>query len=69
MVTHHDVLIWDLDRCVGCQTGPRVCPKEAISHIEGAVENGHMVTKLLVDVDPDKCILRDMRRNARCAIH
>jgi len=60
MVTHHDVLTWDLDRCVGCQIGPLVCPKEAISHIDGVVENGHMVTKLLVDVDPDKCIFCGM---------
>ncbi|MFN2286680.1 MAG: 4Fe-4S binding protein [Anaerolineae bacterium] len=60
MVTHHDVLTWDLDRCVGCQIGPKVCPKEAISHIDGVVENGHMVTKLLVDVDPDKCVFCGM---------
>ncbi|MBN1873798.1 MAG: 4Fe-4S binding protein [Anaerolineae bacterium] len=60
MVTHHDVLTWDLERCVGCQIGPRVCAKEAISHIEGKVENGRMVTKLLVDVDPDKCVFCGM---------
>lgn len=60
MVTHHDILTWDLDRCVGCQIGPKVCPKEAISHIAGVVENGRMVTKLLVDVDPDKCIFCGM---------
>ena len=60
MVTHHDVLTWDLERCTGCQLGPKVCPKEAISHIEGKVENGRMVTKLLVDVDPDKCVFCGM---------
>ena len=37
MITHHDTLIWDLDRCVGCQLGPKVCPKEAISHVQGEV--------------------------------
>ncbi len=60
MVTRHDVLTWDLERCVGCQLGPKVCPKEAISHVEGEVENGRLKTKLLVDVDTEKCIFCGM---------
>ena len=60
MVTHHDVLTWDLERCVGCQLGPQICPKEAITHIEGEVENGRLKTKLLVDVDPEKCVFCGM---------
>ena len=35
MVTRHYVMTWDLDRCVGCQIGPLVCPKEDILHVEG----------------------------------
>ena len=56
MVIHHDVLTWDLERCVGCQLGPKACPKQAISHVDGQVVDGHMTTKLLVQVDPKKCI-------------
>ncbi|TFG72035.1 MAG: 4Fe-4S dicluster domain-containing protein, partial [Anaerolineales bacterium] len=60
MITHHDVLTWNLDRCVGCQLGPKVCPKDAISHVQGEVVNGRLATKLLVDVDTDKCIFCGM---------
>ncbi len=60
MVTHHDVLTWDLDRCVGCQLGPHVCPKEAITHLGGAVRDGRLASKLLVDVDPAKCVFCGM---------
>lgn len=56
MVTHHDKIEWDMELCVGCQIGPLACPKEAISHIGGEIENGRLVSKLIVDVDPDKCI-------------
>ena len=37
MVTRHYVFTWDLDRCVGCQIGPLVCPKEAVIHVEGQI--------------------------------
>jgi formate hydrogenlyase subunit 6/NADH:ubiquinone oxidoreductase subunit I len=60
MVTHHDTLVWDLERCVGCQLGPQICPKEAISHVDGEIEDGRLATKLLVDVDTDKCIFCGM---------
>jgi formate hydrogenlyase subunit 6/NADH:ubiquinone oxidoreductase subunit I len=60
MVTHHDRLTWDLERCVGCQLGPAVCPKEAITHVEGELEDGRLKTKLLVDVDPEACIFCGM---------
>ncbi len=60
MVTHHDTLTWDLDRCVGCQLGPLACPQDAISHVQGEVENGRLATKLLVDVDPEKCVFCGM---------
>ena len=56
MITRHFILHWDLERCVGCQIGPLVCPKEAITHIDGVIENGHLIKKQSVDVDPEKCI-------------
>ncbi len=60
MVTHHDVLTWDLDRCVGCQLGPHVCPKDAISHVGGSVVDGRLANKILIDVDTDKCVFCGM---------
>ncbi|MGC9523303.1 MAG: 4Fe-4S binding protein [Anaerolineae bacterium] len=60
MVTHHDVLTWDLERCVGCQLGPLVCPKDAIEHTGGEIVDGHLAAKLLVDVDTEKCVFCGM---------
>jgi len=57
MVTRHYVMRWDLERCVGCQIGPLTCPKDALTHVDATLENGHMVTRQSVDVDPEKCIL------------
>jgi len=57
MVTRHYIMTWDLDRCVGCQIGPLVCPKDAILHVEGEIEDGRLSSKPSVDVDPDKCVL------------
>ncbi len=56
MVTRHYLLRWDLDRCVGCQVGPTVCPVEAVSHVDAVLEDGRMTQKQIVDVDKDKCI-------------
>lgn len=56
MVTRHYVMTWDLDRCVGCQMGPTVCPKDALTHIDGEIMDGRMAKKPSADVDPDKCI-------------
>jgi formate hydrogenlyase subunit 6/NADH:ubiquinone oxidoreductase subunit I len=60
MVTHHDVLTWDLERCVGCQIGPKICPKDALSHTGGSVVDGHLASKLSVDVDPQTCVFCGM---------
>jgi ferredoxin len=57
MVTRHYIMQWDLERCVGCQIGPLVCPKEALTHVDSVIENGRMVQKQSIDVDPQKCIL------------
>lgn len=57
MVTRHYVMTWDLDRCVGCQMGPSVCPKEALTHVPGEIVDGRMVVKPSVDVDPDLCVM------------
>jgi len=60
MVTRHYLMTWDLDSCVGCQIGPLVCPKEAITHVEGEVVDGRMTLKASVDIDPEKCVLCGM---------
>ncbi len=60
MVTQHDEMIWDLDKCVGCQIGPEVCPVDALTHVDAVLENGRMVGKQSVDVDPEKCIFCGM---------
>ena len=56
MVTRYYRMRWDLERCVGCQIGPTVCPQEAVMHVDAVLEDGRMVQKQVVDVDPDKCI-------------
>ena len=60
MVTLHNTLTWDLDRCVGCQIGPLVCPKDAISHVPAVLENGRLAQKASVDIDPEKCVFCGM---------
>lgn len=60
MVTRHYVMTWDLDRCVGCQLGPLVCPKEAIIHVPGEIVDGRLVKKPSVDIDAAKCVLCGM---------
>jgi ferredoxin len=60
MVTRHYVMTWDLDRCVGCQIGPLVCPKEAVIHVEGEVTDGRLTKKPSVDIDAEKCVLCGM---------
>lgn len=57
MITRHYVMTWDLDRCVGCQMGPTACPKEALSHVDGEIVDGRMITKPSVDVDPATCVM------------
>jgi len=60
MVTRHYLMTWDLERCVGCQIGPLVCPKDAVLHVEGEIEGGRLVKKSSVDIDADKCVLCGM---------
>lgn len=57
MITRHYVMTWDLDRCVGCQIGPLVCPKEAVIHVEGEIVDGRLAKKPSVDIDAEKCVL------------
>lgn len=56
MVTRHYLMRWDLERCVGCQLGPTICPVEAIRHVDAVVENGRMLQKQAVDIEAEKCI-------------
>jgi formate hydrogenlyase subunit 6/NADH:ubiquinone oxidoreductase subunit I len=60
MVTRHYVMVWDLNRCVGCQIGPLVCPKEAVVHVPGEIADGRLVKKSSVDIDLEKCVLCGM---------
>jgi len=57
MVTRYYRMAWDLERCMGCNIGPAVCPKEAVIHVEGKIENGRLVRKPSIDIDPQKCVL------------
>ncbi len=57
MVTRHYIMTWDLNRCVGCQIGPLVCPKDAVIHVEGEIVDGRLAQKSSVDIDADKCVL------------
>ena len=57
MVTRHYLMRWDLERCVGCQIGPLTCPKDALTHVDGVIENGRLVKRQSIDVDAVKCIL------------
>jgi len=68
MVTHHDVMVWDMDKCVGCQLGPHICKFEAETHTAGTVVDGRMATKLIVDVDPETCVFCGMC-TAMCPVH
>jgi len=56
MVTRNYLMRWDLDRCVGCQIGPIVCPKEALTHVEAELKDGRIVKRASVDVDETKCV-------------
>ena len=56
MVTRHYQMRWDLEYCVGCQIGPSICPFDAITHVDAVLENGRMVKKQAVDIDPEKCV-------------
>ena len=57
MITRRHVLELDRDRCVGCQIGPLVCPKDAVIHVEGEIADGRLAQRPSVDIDPDKCVL------------
>lgn len=56
MLTRNYLMTWDLDKCVGCQIGPTLCPKEALTHVDAVLENGHIVKRASVDVDEAKCV-------------
>jgi len=56
MVTRHYRMTWDLERCVGCEIGPTVCPKGAVIHVPGKIEHGRLVERPTVDIDAKKCV-------------
>jgi 4Fe-4S ferredoxin len=57
MVTRHYHMTWDLTRCVGCDIGPLVCPKEAVVHVPAEIENGRLIRRPTIEIDAQKCIL------------
>ena len=63
MITRHYLMTWDLDRCVGCQIGPLVCPKESVIHVEGEITDGRLAKKPSIDIDAETCVYCGM-----CAI-
>ncbi len=60
MVTRHYRMVWDLDRCVGCQLGPLVCPKDAVHHVPGEIVDGRLARRPSVDIDAQTCVLCGM---------
>jgi ferredoxin len=60
MVTRHYLFTWDLERCVGCQIGPLVCPKDAVIHVDGEIVDGRLAKRPSVDIDPEICVLCGM---------
>jgi len=57
MVTRYYHMVWDLDKCIGCQVGPLCCPKDAEVHVPGVITGGRLTRKPSVDIDAEKCIL------------
>jgi 4Fe-4S ferredoxin len=57
MVTRHYRMVWDLDKCVGCQVGPLCCPKDAEIHVAGELTEGRLTKRPSVDIDVEKCLL------------
>jgi len=60
MVTRQYVMEWDLERCVGCELGPLVCPKDAVEHVPGEIEDGRLAKKPAVDIDAEACVFCGM---------
>ena len=56
MVTRRHVLGLNRNRCVGCGTCMLTCPQEAITRTPPVVEDGHLKTKPVMDIDPDLCV-------------
>lgn len=55
MITRSHLLTLIRQRCVGCELCTAVCPQEAMALVKGVVENGQLVERPTIDIDPDKC--------------
>jgi len=55
MITRSHLLQLKRKKCVGCELCTAVCPKEAIEFVPGVVEEGQLVQRPTVDIDPQKC--------------
>lgn len=56
MVTRRYRFEWHKDKCIGCATCVKSCPKEAITLQDGVVENGRLVVRPGIDIDAQKCV-------------
>ena len=57
MVTRHFTITWNLEYCIGCEIGPLACPKDAIIHQDGEIEDGSLIKKPSIDIDTEKCVM------------
>ncbi|HOU23381.1 MAG TPA: 4Fe-4S binding protein, partial [Anaerolineae bacterium] len=55
MITRTHLLTLVRQRCVGCELCTATCPQEAIVLIKGIVEQGRLVQRPAIDIDPNKC--------------
>ena len=55
MITRTHLLTLDHNKCVGCELCAAVCPKEAIAYVPGELEEGKLVKRPRVDINPEKC--------------
>src|SRR5512136_705642 len=56
MITRRYWFEWQKDKCIGCATCVKVCPKEALELRPGVVEHGVIATRPGIEINADKCV-------------